>query len=88
MHYLRIKRDGTGMHPREVIVEITTRDGVEHAPIFDHNLKDDLLPIGYPVGASGDFYLVELPNETTRGKWRIYVNKSDVVSLKEPQRVA
>lgn len=81
MYHLRIERDGLGMHPREVIVRVNTRDGVEQAPIFEHNLAGDFLPVGYPVGASGDFLLVELPHETLRGKWRVYVAKSDVVRL-------
>jgi len=36
------------------------------------------LEIGYPVGRDEENYLVELPRETSRGFWRVWVAKDKV----------
>lgn len=61
------------MHPRERIVEIDTLDGVEEVPVDVSKIVGEFLMIGYPVGQRGEDVLVELPQETARGHWRVWV---------------
>lgn len=80
MNLLRVKQLGGGMHPREVIVEIDTKVGPEQMPIFVNELRDGrYVPIGYPVDTLNGHHLVELPSETARGAWRVWVKREDVV---------
>jgi len=80
MNYLRIKRLGTGMHPREVIVTVETRGGPEQVAAFDNLLSGDRMQIGYPLDEADGFILVELPGETAKGVWRVWVKREDVFS--------
>ena len=79
---LRLKIDpiGDGQHPSEIMVAVETAEGSREILIVDRrSLEGDTLGIGYPVGARGDLYLVELPQETMRGLWRVWVKKERLV---------
>jgi hypothetical protein len=88
MFNLCVKKIADGMHPSEVIVEFETRDGMEQM-IVDVNvfkIKDQGSDIGFvnvffPAADNLAYYLVELPRETMRGAWRVWVNKKDVQFL-------
>lgn len=68
------------MHPREVIVEIDTKAGPEQMPVFTTELKDNsFVRVGYPLETNNGHHLVELPNETVRGQWRVWVKREDVL---------
>jgi hypothetical protein len=55
-------------------------DGVEEQVVVDHrSLKDDTLEVGWPVGQSERAWLVELPRETIRGAWRLWVPRESVI---------
>lgn len=77
MYYVEIKSASEGLHPNESIVTIETTD-CEAEAVIDKSLlvNGNLICIGYPVGRDGfNKYLVELPAETVKGDWRIWVNK-------------
>lgn len=78
MNLLKVKRVGEGMHPREVIVQVETKTGPEQVAVFDTALQGDNVVIGYPLDAVNGHLLVQLPNETARGVWRVWVSKDDV----------
>jgi len=86
MPRLQVRRIGEGLHPSEVVVEVTTVDGAQEEVLVDNqSLRDDALEIGYPVATDGDRALVELPRETARGSWRLWVPTS---AMEETERVS
>lgn len=80
MARIKIKVLGEGQHPSESLVAIKTADGsVAEAIIYRQSIIDDTIDVGYPVGVDGDSYLVELPQETVDGRWRIWVDRLDIL---------
>ena len=80
---LKVKEEGQGLHPNEVVVSIATKDGAERLVVHKRALSASALEIGYPILAENDEYLVELPRETMRGLWRVWVKKSAVMRERE-----
>lgn len=83
---IKITTVGEGLHPDEVVIALETRDGIEGLVVDRQHLDDDYLHIGWPVGGDGAFYLVELPRETFRGRWRVWMKKDKLLPDKEPER--
>ncbi|MSP66842.1 MAG: hypothetical protein EXQ96_01850 [Alphaproteobacteria bacterium] len=78
--WVRIENIGEGQHPSERIVVVVAADGSREQLIVDlRTLQNDMMEIGYPVGVSGDKLLVELPQETMQGAWRVWVRKDAVI---------
>ena len=74
MAQVRIERVGEGQHPSEVVVAVRTADGgVEKLVVDKRSVSNDMLDVGYPVGQDKDRLLVELPRESIRGLWRVWV---------------
>ena len=44
-----------------------------------NSLKGGALEIGSVLGVRDDFSLVELPRETSSGKWRIWVPNAEIL---------
>lgn len=63
-------------HPNEVVVLIDTRDGKEQLVVHKRSIVDGGLEIGYPILDDGQYCLIELPRETARGLWRVWVDSS------------
>lgn len=79
MNFLRVRLVGSGMHPLEVVVEVTTKTGPEQLAVFQEEIQEDnFVRIGYPVDSVNGHHLVELPSETARGAWRVWVKREDV----------
>lgn len=77
---IRVQEVGEGMHPSEIVVSVRTSDGDQERLIVDRrSLKDGTLHIGFPVGSEPGRYLVELPRETLRGSWRIWVASDELL---------
>lgn len=70
---IRSHQVGDGPGPSEAIVEISTRTGTEEVVISSSLLRDGHIDIGAPVGRDATHLLVELPRETSSGKWRVWV---------------
>ena len=76
---LKIKTIGVGQHPSEAVITLTTADGNKEELIVDErSITDNTVRVGYPVSQRGDQLLVELPRETLRGTWRVWVNKDSL----------
>jgi hypothetical protein len=69
--------DGPG--PSEAIVTVTTRNGSEEEVILDRSyIEGDTISVSR-IGQEDDAVLVELPQESASGRWRIWVGP-DVVA--------
>lgn len=79
MALLRISRSDPGMHRSERLLTIETRDGPEEVFVDDSLVIDGKLDVSHPVGQQNGHVLVELPRESMRGKWRIWVQQSQLV---------
>ena len=80
MNRLVVKEIGDGMHPSEVLVEIATNGGREEMFLDRRQLDGwSSVSIGFPVTLDSSGYsLVELPRETARGQWRVWVSKDSI----------
>jgi len=65
-----------GPGPSEAIVEINTADGRVEVVVDEGFIQDGELLIRRIVERSKNRALVELPQETTTGRWRVWVNNS------------
>lgn len=80
MARIKVEDLGEGQHPSEVVIGITTADGVRESVIVDRrSVENNTIDVGYPVGGDDKKLLVELPRETTTGRWRVWMNISDVL---------
>ncbi len=76
---VRIEEVGTGQHPSEKIVKVETVEGPEQLIVDKRSIRDQSIDVGFPVGLQNGHLLVELPRETFRGEWRVWVDKGIVV---------
>ena len=88
MMLLKIKNLGEGLHPSETFVSFETREGSEQVAVDAKSLRNGTLPIGWPVGKSAGFFLVELPKPTVRGARRVWVRKEDLLPDRRARRTA
>jgi hypothetical protein len=78
---MRIKLQATrdGLHPSESIATINTRTGPEELVVDLQSARQGSIEVGNAVAQNGEFYLVELPSETSAGTWRVWVGKDAVL---------
>lgn len=82
MARVRIERISEGQHPSEVVVAVrTSGGGIEKLVVDRRSISDDTLDIGYPVGQDEGKLLVELPRESTRGLWRVWVDPDAIEGM-------
>lgn len=74
-----IEEVGSGQHPSEKIVKIETTEGPEQLVVDQRSIQNQSLEVGFPVGRQNGHFLVELPRETFRGEWRVWVDKGIVL---------
>lgn len=68
----------SGPGPSEAIVTIRTADGGNEEVIVDErSLSNDTITVGQ-VMEKDNTYLIELPQESVSGSWRLWVPASDV----------
>jgi hypothetical protein len=82
MRRVKLKRLREGLHPNEVVVAVTTKDGSqEELVVHKRSLgQDDTLLIGYPIGGDDqNNLLIELPRETVRGISRVWVPRNSLI---------
>ncbi len=76
---LRVTRVADGPGPDEIIVGVETFAGnIEHVILDTSVILGDMIEVGSPIHFLEDKSLVELPRESTSGKWRIWVPISQV----------
>jgi hypothetical protein len=77
-----------GLHPSLIVLGVTTAEGVEEEISLDRrsfSAADGGIDIGWPVGQREDgALLVEFPQETSRGAWRLWVPAASVSGLAHP----
>lgn len=77
---VKVERVGRGLHPKQVVVNIATRAGVEQLAVNELSLDPaNTIDIGDPVARKGAELLVELPAETDSGAWRVWVDERNIV---------
>ena len=76
---VKIEEVGSGQHPSEKIVKVETIDGPEELVVDRRSIQAHSLDVGYPVSQCNGHLLVELPRESLRGLWRVWVDKQIVV---------
>jgi hypothetical protein len=76
---LKVTEIGAALHPSEVIVEVRTAEGVERLVIDSISIQNGTIDVGFPVGKRNGHLLVELPRESFRGAWRIWVARDKLV---------
>jgi hypothetical protein len=74
MKRLVIRGESKGMHPSEALVEIDTVDGTEELFVDKSIVSSNSIP-AWPLDSAENRVLVELPRETMRGRWRVWVRK-------------
>jgi hypothetical protein len=87
MMRLKVENIEDGLHPSEAVVSVRTRNGSEEIVIDPRSLSENTLGIGWPVATEGQYKLVELPRQTSRGTKRVWVRDDDLIS-DEVARVA
>ena len=75
---LKVEVGGEGLGPNEVFLEVETLSGFEEVLVDVYLVKNGEIDVGYPILQEGAATLVELPRETTSGKWRVWVNSRNL----------
>lgn len=75
---LRVRMIGQGLYSDEVLVAVSTPEGEAEILLDSVSVDRDRIEVGSPVGRMNGHLLVELPRETTRGEWRVWVDKADL----------
>lgn len=77
---VRYEEIATGPGPRERIVAVKMRDGFKEEIIVDDRiLVDGAFEVGEPLAKDMDAVLVELPRESVRGYFRVWLPNSEVI---------
>jgi hypothetical protein len=67
-----------GLMPTEKIAQIETADGESEAvAVSSENIRENRL-MAFEIGRREGKVLVELPRESTSGRWRIWVKESAI----------
>ena len=79
MYRVKVRTVGVGQHPSETVVAVTTADGKQEELIVDkRSLEGGYLQVGYPLRSQAGQFLIELPRETMRGTWRVWVREGEL----------
>lgn len=84
---IKTKDLGPGLHPSEVVVSVDAKGGPE-ALVIDRSAlgADQSIEVGWPVAEDAGFALIELPQESLRGSWRVWVSTNDLLPSVERRR--
>ena len=85
---VKVQEVGAGLHPSEVVVQVKTVTGSENLVVDKRSLENGTLAVGSPIARKGDQWLVELPRETMRGAWRVWVKRGALTYEDREARVA
>ena len=73
---LRCSVVGHGPGPSETIIEIKTSDGRVEVVVDDSLIHDDQLVVRRVLERRKNKSLIELPRESSSGRWRVWVDDS------------
>ena len=75
---VRVKKVMEGPGPSEAVVMIkTASDREEEVVVHTNQIKDDTLKV-WAVGGKDGSVLIELPQESSSGNWRLWVKDREV----------
>jgi hypothetical protein len=86
MMRLKVEKISEGLHPSEAIVSVKTSTGSERIVFSTRSIVGDSIAVGWPLGKSEQYTLVELPRETETGAWRIWVPSDELIETEERMR--
>ena len=67
-----------GPGPSEMVVKVKTIDGHnEQVLLSRRSIQDEYIRVGSALSRENGNVLIELPRETSSGRWRIWVPESD-----------
>lgn len=76
---LRVRKVGQGPGPNEFTISVTTSTGIPEQVVVDAgSLMDSFIEVGPTLGKKRGACLVELPRESVRGSWRLWVREDDL----------
>lgn len=75
--FLTINGKDEGSLPSEKVVTIETLEGPEEVIVHSSQIVGNKVEVGV-IGRSDAKVLVELPRETLKGKWRIWVSEGSL----------
>ena len=82
--YIEVQRTDCEPGPNEALVLVPTHNGREEEVIVDRRtLEGTYLPVG-TLGRRDDFVLIELPQESVTGRWRLWVPSNKVKDERVP----
>lgn len=77
---VKTERQEAGPIPSEVVVALRTTSGsTKEAIVHVSQVDDGSVEVGF-IEQTGNEVFVELPRETLRGRWRLWVPKSAVAA--------
>lgn len=77
---ITILADGHG--PSEKVIGVKTASGkIEQVMISGRTIKSSAIEVGLHLAHQDGNYLIELPRESTSGRWRIWIPESEVQQL-------
>jgi hypothetical protein len=80
-----VRTVGVGQHPSEIVVSVLTADGKQEELIVDRRaVGGDTLRVGYPLKSHAGQFLIELPQETMGGSWRVWVRENQLERAARP----
>jgi hypothetical protein len=77
---LKITKIEDGLHPSQVSVSVNARDGVHFVLLNKATIdSNSTIDVGNPVGRREGDFLIELPEETDGGAWRLWVSRNALI---------
>jgi len=81
MILLKFNALAVGPGPSEKIVEIDTSDGKEEVVLHSSSIvHQDKFEVGM-IGIENDRALIELPRESSTGRWRVWVPRAALIGV-------
>jgi hypothetical protein len=80
---IKIRDAKRGLHPRESIVLIDTIMGPEELVVDESTARLAAIDVGHPIAINDRNYLVELPAETSKGAWRVWIGEESILNRAE-----
>jgi hypothetical protein len=77
---IKVSESRPGLHPHETVAVIATLTGPEELVVDERSGQMDSIDVGHPVALNGKNYLVELPSETSKGAWRVWVSEDTTLN--------
>lgn len=76
---LRCRTLAEGPGPYEAVVEIKVEGGTEEVVVHSKSVKGGAIEVGSVLAEKAGYSLVELPRESSSGKWRVWVPKAEIL---------